>query len=314
MRALVTGGAGFIGSHLVDALVARGDQVGVVDNLSSGRRENLSDAISAGASLIEADVGDRQALTAACAELRPEVVFHLAAQIDVRRSVADPVYDLGINVGATIELLDLCVEAGTSRFVLASTGGAIYGEGAGRELPLDENAERRPAAPYGQSKLAAEGYAALYGRLHGLSTVALRLGNVYGPRQDPHGEAGVVAIFCNTFLRGQRPRIFGDGTQTRDYVFVADVVDAFVAAADSGASDAFNVGTGIESSVLDLGRKLAAFCDRDFDPELVPPRPGEVQRIAIDSRRAASELDWAAQTELDRGLELTAESFRRQRA
>jgi UDP-glucose 4-epimerase len=306
----VTGGAGFIGSHLADALVARGEDVLVVDDLSSGRRENLAGALSSGARLVEADVADAEALAAPLAEHRPEAVFHLAAQIDVRRSVADPAFDLRVNVGGTINLLEAARSAGTSRFVFASTGGAIYGEGSGRELPLGEDAERLPDAPYGQSKLAAEGYLSLYARLYGLSSASLRLGNVYGPRQDPHGEAGVVAIFAGALLGGGSPQVFGDGAQTRDYIFVGDVVSALLAAAASDATGAFNVGTGEETSVLDLGARIGGLCDREFAPELAPARPGEVQRISIDSARARAELGWSPRSSLDEGLRATVDSFR----
>jgi UDP-glucose 4-epimerase len=310
MEALVTGGAGFIGSHLVDALVDRSDHVVVVDDLSTGRRENLEDALAKDAELVEADVTDAAAVADVFETRRPEVVFHLAAQIDVRRSVSDPVFDLGVNVGGTLNLLEAARRAGTRRFVLASTGGAIYGEGSGRELPLDEQAECRPDAPYGQSKYAAEGYLSLYGRLYGLSAVALRLGNVYGPRQDPLGEAGVVAIFCGALLGGGTPRVFGDGRQTRDYVYAGDVVEAFLlAGAAADASGTYNIGTGVETSVLELGRLVAKVCKREFDPEMAPPRPGEVQRIAIDSARAASELGWRPRTGLEEGLRATAASF-----
>ena len=310
MRALVTGGAGFIGSHLVDALVARGDDVVVLDNLSSGRRENLSSALAQGTTLIEADITDRAAVDAAFQQHRPEAVFHLAAQIDVRTSVSDPTFDLGINVGGTIGLLEASLEAGVGRFVLASTGGAIYGEGAGRELPLDESAECRPDAPYGQSKHAAEGYLGVFRRLHGLATTSLRLGNVYGPRQDPHGEAGVVAIFCDRLLTGGTPRVFGDGEQTRDYVYVGDVVAAFLAALGDDGDGPYNVGTGIETSVLELGRRLAAVAAGEFDPEMAPARLGEVQRSVIDPSRAEAKLGWRAETDLDTGLKATLDSFR----
>jgi len=309
VRALVTGGAGFIGSNLVDALVARGDEVLVVDDLSSGRRENLEAAIGAGAELMEADVSDPAAM-AAPFERSPELVFHLAAQIDVRRSVADPAYDLSLNAGATINLLEAARQAGTKRFLFASTGGAIYGEGAGRELPLDESAAARPDAPYGASKLAAEGYIGLYSRLYGLSTAALRLGNVYGPRQDPHGEAGVVAIFSSALLGGGPTKVFGDGEQTRDYVYVGDVVSAFIAAAESDATGAFNVGTGAETTVLELGAAIAALCDTSFEPEMVRARAGEVQRIAIDSGKAKAELGWSSEVSLGGGLQSTVDSFR----
>jgi UDP-glucose 4-epimerase len=307
MRTLVTGGAGFIGSTLVDALVERGDDVLVLDDLSSGSRANLAGALDAGVELLEADITDRSAVGEAFERHRPRQVFHLAAQIDVRKSVADPVFDLGVNVAGTIELLQAALTVGTERFLFASTGGAIYGEGEGRELPLPESAECRPDAPYGQSKRAAEGYLDLFSRLHGLSTVALRLGNVYGPRQDPHGEAGVVAIFCGALLDGEPPKVFGDGEQTRDYIYVDDVVRAFLAAAGSDAGGAFNVGTGREGTVLELGRALAAAYDMGFEPQMAGHRPGEVQRIAIDSSRAAQELGWRAEVELSEGLRRTAE-------
>ncbi len=306
MRVLVTGGAGFIGSNLVDGLIARGDDVVVLDDLSSGRTENLAGAVAAGARLHEGDVADSVTVDALFAEARPDQVFHLAAQIDVRRSVADPVFDLGVNVGGTINLLEAAVRSGTERFLFASTGGAIYGEGSGRELPLAEEAERRPDAPYGLSKLAAEGYLDLYSRLHGLAAVSLRLGNVYGPRQDPHGEAGVVAIFCGALLAGEIPKVFGDGKQTRDYVFVDDVVAGFLRASESDATGAFNVGTGREADVFEVGRAIAAAYEAEFEPEMAPARPGEVQRIAIASDRAATELGWRAEVELEDGLGRTA--------
>jgi UDP-glucose 4-epimerase len=310
MRALVTGGAGFIGSHVVDTLVARGDDVLVFDDLSSGRRENLAGAFEHGARLLEADITDADAVAGAFAGFEPEVVCHLAAQIDVRHSVSDPAYDLGVNAGGTINLLESSRQSGVERFVFASTGGAIYGEGEGRQLPLDEDAACLPDAPYGQSKLAAEGYLGLYRRLHGLGATALRLGNVYGPRQDPYGEAGVVAIFCTALLAGRRPLIFGDGEQTRDYVYVGDVAEAFLAATTRSADGAYNIGTGVEASVNELGRTIAARAGTEFEPEPAPARLGEVQRISIDPKRAERELGWRAAHALDRGLELTVDSFR----
>ncbi len=305
----MTGGAGFIGSHLVDALVERGEEVVAIDDLSTGRRENLADALGRGAELVEADITDAAAVTTLFERLRPELVFHLAAQIDVRRSVTDPVFDLSVNVGGTLNLLEAARRTGSPRFVLASTGGAIYGEGAELPLPLDETASCRPDAPYGQSKFAAEGYASLYGRLYGVPATALRLGNVYGPRQDPFGEAGVVAIFCGLLLGDGTPRVFGDGNQTRDYIYVRDVVEAFLAGAASKTGGTYNVGTGVETSVLELGALIAEVFGRKFEPEMAPARPGEIQRIAIDSGRAASELGWQARTPLADGLRATATSF-----
>jgi UDP-glucose 4-epimerase len=309
MPSLVTGGAGFIGSHLVDALIERGEEVVILDDLSTGRRENLTTALEHGAELVEGDVTDPATVSELVEGRRPGAIFQLAAQIDVRVSVSDPVFDLGVNVGGTINLLEAARRAEVGRFVLASTGGAIYGEGSDRDLPLDETAECLPDAPYGQSKYAAEGYLSLYERLYGLSTAALRLGNVYGPRQDPLGEAGVVAIFCGALLEGRTPKVFGDGDQTRDYVYVADIVEAMLAAGDSSVVGIFNIGTGVETSVLELGGMIADACDRPFEPEMAPPRPGEVQRIAIASSLAADELGWTARTALPDGLVQTAASF-----
>jgi UDP-glucose 4-epimerase len=310
MRCLVTGGAGFIGSNLVDALLARGDEVTVVDDLSTGRRENLSDAGAAGGRLVEQDIRDPEVVLALCREFSPETIFHFAAQIDVRRSVAEPAFDAGINVGGTANLLEGARVAGTRRFVFASTGGAIYGEGEGKDLPLGEDAPVEPLSPYGQSKFAAEGYVALYQRLYGLSGVSLRLGNVYGPRQDPLGEAGVVAIFCGRLRAGHRPTVFGSGHQTRDYIYVGDVVSAALAAAAGEASGPINVGTGREASVLDLLELLRALeASPDLEPEFAPPRTGEVERIAIDPARAGAELDWRAETGLEDGLRLTLYSI-----
>ncbi len=310
MKALVTGGAGFIGSNLVDALLARGDEVTVVDDLSTGRRQNLSAALAAGATLVEADIRDRAAIEEVAGRERPETVFHLAAQIDVRKSVADPAFDASVNVGGTANLLEAARLAESRRFVLVSTGGAIYGEGEGQQLPFDEDAPVEPLSPYGQSKFAAEGYLGLYERLYGLSSAALRLGNVYGPRQDPLGEAGVIAIFCGKLRGGERPLVFGDGTQTRDYIYVGDVVAAALAAAASEASGPINIGTGVETDVLELVRALGELGESEsFEPEFAPPRTGEVQRISIDPARAERELGWKAETGLDEGLRLTLASI-----
>jgi len=310
MKALVTGGGGFIGSNLSDALLARGDEVVVVDDLSTGRRENLDGALAEGAKLVEADIRDRAALEQLAAAEKPEVIFHLAAQIDVRKSIADPAFDASINVGGTANVLEAARAAGSRRIVFSSTGGAIYGEGDGQELPLAEDAPLAPEAPYGQSKLAGEGYLSLYERLYGLSTIPLRLGNVYGPRQDPLGEAGVIAIFCGKLRQGERPTVFGDGKQTRDYIYVGDVVAAMLAAAEAETTGAVNIGTGIETDVLELVSALGELGGSEsFEPELAPPRTGEVQRISIDPARAASELGWRAKMSLSDGLRVTLDSI-----
>jgi UDP-glucose 4-epimerase len=309
MKTLVTGGAGFIGSNLVDALLARGDEVTVLDDLSTGRRVNLDGALAAGAQLAEVDVRDGEAVGAVLAEARPELVFHLAAQIDVRRSVADPAFDAAVNVGGTANVLEAARVAGTERVIFISTGGALYGEGADKQLPLPESTPIAPLSGYGTSKWGAEGYIGLYERLHGLSGMALRLGNVYGPRQDPLGEAGVVAIFCGLVKSGGTPTVYGDGTQTRDYIYVGDVVAAALAAGATRLGGAVNIGTGREASVLDLVRVLGEISGRDdFAPEFAPPRPGEVQRISLDASLAERELDWKPGTTLEQGLALTLDA------
>ena len=304
----MTGGSGFIGSNLVDALVARGDEVTVIDDLSTGRRENLDGALESGAELLALDIRDRGVLSEAVARTAPEAVFHLAAQIDVRKSAADPAADARINVEGTINVLDAALKVGVRRLVNTSTGGAIYGEG--RILPAPEDHPSAPEAPYGQSKLCAEGYCDLFERLHGLSTVSLRYGNVFGPRQDPLGEAGVIAIFCGKLLDGGTPTVYGDGLQTRDYVYVSDVVEANLTAADSSATGAFNIGTGVETSVLDLVKALSQHADGPFQPEMAPERLGEVRHIALDASRAREELGWEPKVGLDEGLERTLASLR----
>lgn len=310
MRCLVTGGAGFIGSNLVDGLLARGDEVTIVDDLSTGRLVNLEGALAAGAELVELDIRDAAGLSALASERQPQTVFHLAAQIDVRKSLEDPAFDAAINVGGTANVLEAARAADSGRVVFVSTGGAIYGEGEGQDLPLDEGAPIAPMSAYGQSKYAAEGYLALFERQYGISGMALRLGNVYGPRQDPLGEAGVVAIFCGLIESGGQPTVYGDGTQTRDYIYVGDVVGAALAAADSRVGGAVNIGTGVEASVLDLVEILGRLGGReDFEPEFAPARPGEVQRIALDASRAERELGWSPRTSLEDGLRLTLDAI-----
>jgi UDP-glucose 4-epimerase len=310
MRCLVTGGAGFIGSNLVDALLARGDEVTVLDDLSTGRRQNLDGALAAGAELVEMDIRDREALARVADEKQPQAIFHLAAQIDVRKSLADPFFDASVNVGGTANVLEAARSSECGRVVFVSTGGAIYGEGEGQQLPLPEASPIAPMSAYGQSKFAAEGYLDLYERLHGLSGVSLRLGNVYGPRQDPLGEAGVIAIFCGLLKQGGRPTVFGDGKQTRDYIYVGDVVAAAIAARDSDATGALNIGTGRETDVLELAEALGELSGReDFEPEFAPARAGEVQRISIDPSRAEHDLDWRPEMDLREGLRITLDSL-----
>jgi UDP-glucose 4-epimerase len=301
MDCVVTGGAGFIGSNLVDALVARGDRVTVIDNLSSGKRENLNGALERGAELEVADVSDAAAIADIFAAARPAVAFHLGAQIDVRVSVSDPADDANVNVLGTIAVLEAARMAGTRRVVNSSTGGGLYGDAD--VLPTPEDHPIRPLAPYGQGKLAAEGYCDLYSRLHGLSTISLRYGNVYGPRQDVHGEAGVVAIFCGCLVDKRTPTVFGDGRQTRDWVDVSDVVRANLLAADSTLTSPVNIGHGRETAVLDLIDALNDVSGGAMpEPEFAPDRPGEVARSCLDVTRAKQELGWEAEVQLRDGL------------
>jgi UDP-glucose 4-epimerase len=301
VRAIVTGGAGFIGSHVVDALVARGEEVTVFDDLSSGRRENVAD----GAELVVGDLRDAESLRGLFAERRPEACFHLAAQADVRVSVERPDFDADVNVLGTIRLLEAARATGT-RIVFASTGGAIYGE---CEEPAPETAPRSPLAPYGTSKLAGEEYLATYNRLHGSEHTSLRYGNVYGPRQDPHGEAGVVAIFLGRLASGEAPHVFGNGRQERDYVFVEDVARATLAALERQAG-VFNVGTGVATSVLELLAACLRVTGVEVEAVFDPPRLGELRRSVLDPGLAARELAFRARTELDEGLARTWEHVR----
>jgi UDP-glucose 4-epimerase len=301
MDCLVTGGAGFIGSNLVDQLVARGDRVTVIDDLSTGKRANLEQALAAGARLEVLDVTDAQAVAGVFAACQPELVFHLAAQVDVRKSVAAPALDATTNVLGTIAVLEACTRFGVRRLVNTSTGGGLYGDTD--VLPTPEDTVIKPLAPYGQGKLAAEGYCEVFDRLHGLSTISLRYGNVYGPRQDVHGEAGVVAIFCGRLISGQAPTVYGDGLQTRDWVDVSDVVQANLLASESTLGGPVNIGHGRETSVLDLLAALDEVSDRPLlEPVFQPERAGEVRRSCLDVSRAKSELGWDAKVSLRDGL------------
>jgi UDP-glucose 4-epimerase len=303
MDSVVTGGAGFIGSNLVDALLERGDQLTVIDNLSTGKRSNLEQALDRGATLHETDIRDAASVASIFGAARPEVVFHLAAQIDVRHSVENASDDAEVNVLGTIVVLDAARAAGTRRIVNSSTGGGLYGDAD--VLPTPEDHPIRALAPYGQGKYAAEGYCGLYTRLHGLSTVSLRYGNVYGPRQDVHGEAGVVAIFCGHLIDGTRPTVFGDGRQTRDWVEVSDVVRANLMAAGSDLTGPVNIGHGRETSVLELLaalKEVAPDGARALEPDFAPARAGEVMRSCLDVSHAKRELGFEPQLEIREGL------------
>jgi UDP-glucose 4-epimerase len=293
MRALVTGGAGFIGSHLVDALVDEGAEVHVLDDFSSGRLENLESALRLGAHLHPGDVTDPPAMTALVTDMGFDVVFHLAAQIAVCRSTADPAFDAHVNVAGTAAVLDAARRGGVGRVVLASTA-AVYGNPS--RLPTSERAPLDPLSPYGAGKAAAELYLALYGRRHRLSTLALRMSNVYGPRQDPHGEAGVVAIFSGAAAAGRPAGVYGDGRQTRDYLHVSDAVAAFMAAAGSDVTGVLNVGTGTEVSVLRVAELLG------LEVVHAAARAEEVRRSCLDPSAAERALAWRARTAIGDAL------------
>lgn len=302
LRVLVTGGAGFIGSHVTDALIAAGHEVAIVDNLSSGRRE----LVDPRAGLYELELTSPD-LRRVIEEFRPDVVDHHAAQIDVRRSVQDPVEDARVNVLGSLNLLEACVVTGVERFIFASSGGAMYGEP--RALPCPEDHPVEPLSPYGAAKAAVETYLHYYRQVHGLKAFALRYANVYGPRQDPYGEAGVVAIFTQAFLQGRAPTVFGDGDQERDFVYVGDVVRANLDCLTADCPGAYNVGTGRGTSVNEIVTALRELTTAGVTPEYAPARAGEVYRICLDTNRARDVLGWTAQVSLPEGLRRTVEYF-----
>ncbi|MGH9222568.1 MAG: GDP-mannose 4,6-dehydratase [Acidimicrobiales bacterium] len=310
MRALVTGGAGFIGSTLVDRLLAEGHSVDVVDDLSSGSLAHLHDARSDPAheySFHRLDVRS-DGVVDLIAHRRPEVVFHLAAQADVRVSVARPAFDAEVNIIGTINVLEGARQAGSRKVVLAASGGTLYGETG--KLPIKESAAQRPLSPYGVSKKAAMDYLTAYRELHGLECTSLALGNIYGPRQDPHGEAGVVAIFAGLLLDGQPCTIFGDGEQTRDFIYVDDVVDAFSRAGSRGDGLVINIGTGSETSVNTLYSVMAGAAGVDAPPQYAPERTGELRRSSLDPGRAAVHLGWKPWTTIEEGSSQVLRWFR----
>lgn len=303
MKILVTGGAGFIGSHVADACVAAGHDVVIVDDLSSGKRENLP----ASAAFHQADVRDADAAGAVMRAERPQVLIHHAAQMDVRRSVADPAFDAQVNIVGLLNLMEHGRQNGLERVVFASTGGAIYGEQDC--FPAAEEHPTRPLSPYGVAKLASEHYLFFYAQQYGIPYVALRYANVYGPRQNPHGEAGVVAIFIEKMLRGEAPVINGDGLQTRDYVFVGDVVRANLAAVGADYCGALNLGTGVETDVNTIFREIVRIGGFAAPEQHGPAKPGEQRRSVIDARRAGAVLGWRPEVDLAAGLQRTLEFF-----
>jgi UDP-glucose 4-epimerase len=307
MKILITGGAGFIGSNLADRLVEEGHQLVVIDDLSSGKRHQ----VPAAANFYQMEL-DSRCLDRVIEHEKPEAVCHLAAQISVRRSVEDPVFDARVNILASIGLIEACRTHGVKRFIFTSTGGAIYGDAD--QVPTPETYVAAPVSPYGTSKLCVEHYLYCFRELYGFSSAALRLSNVYGPRQDPHGEAGVVAIFSRALLEGRPATINGDGLQTRDYVYVGDVVEAFVLALRSDAQGSFNVGTGMETDVKELYSQVARAAGSSAPAQYGPPRPGEQKRSCIDATRIRSELGWEPKVQLPEGIGLTVEYFRRELA
>lgn len=303
MKILVTGGAGFIGSHVADALLAAGHQVHVLDDFSSGTAENVAD----GAEVHAFDIRSSEAERLIEAE-RYQVLVHHAAQMDVRRSVADPRFDADVNVSGFLNLMQAGIRSGLEKVIFASTGGAIYGEPD--YVPQDEQHDVRPLSPYGITKLTTEKYLFYYHAQYGVPYVALRYANVYGPRQNPHGEAGVVAIFSQRMLAGEQPVINGDGGQTRDYVYVGDVVRANLAALAYAGTGIFNIGTGVETTVLQLFRHIKTLSGRDVPEKHVDGKPGEQRRSVLSYELAARELAWQPEMDLPEGLRHTVEWFR----
>ncbi|HUO04736.1 MAG TPA: NAD-dependent epimerase/dehydratase family protein [Candidatus Binataceae bacterium] len=308
MRILVTGGAGFIGSNTVDALVREGaGPVTVLDNLSAGKRHQVNPK----ATFYDVDLRDGKKVTEVIGWSKPEVIIHLAAQMDVRRSVADPAFDAQVNLVGFLNLMEAARSHSLKRVIFSSTGGAIYGEQ--EKFPCNENHPRRPVSPYGVAKLSTEAYLFFYHAQYGIDYLALRYANVYGPRQDPHGEAGVVAIFCGRLLDGERCAIYGGGKQTRDYVYVGDVVRANLAALNAKATGAINIGTGVETSVNQLYKTLAAVAGVKSAPVYQPARPGEQSRSVISPARAKKELGWRPEKKLADGLAETFKYFKERR-
>jgi UDP-glucose 4-epimerase len=320
MRVLVTGAAGFIGSHLTDALLAEGDEVIAVDDLSSGALSNLSEARRAGSGTFNFHRVDvtSGAITDLIKRLKPQVICHLAAQVDVRRSVSDPVFDATVNIIGTLNVLQAAVEASTEKVVFTSSGGTIYGEPAPSRLPVTEDQvflpEAMPESPYGVAKKVVLDYLHYYKAVKGLDYTALALANVYGPRQEPASEVGlegqVVAIFSRLMLANRPTTIYGDGTQTRDFVYVDDVVNAFLAARTRGSGELINIGSNAELSVNALHERLAKLTEASFDPVYADARPGELQRIYVDIAKASEVLHWKPTVGLDEGLKQTVAWFR----
>jgi len=305
VRVLVTGGAGFIGSHVVERLLEAGHGVSIVDSLQRGSRENIRAALDGGVLLHEVDVREPRLRDILAAE-KPEIVMHLAAQVDVRVSVADPVLDADVNVSGSLNLLEAAREAGVRKVIVTSSGGCIYGEPKPDALPVKETYRGTPESPYGISKRVLHDYLAFYKRAHGMDWTVLALANVFGPRQDPLGEAGVVSIFLGAMLGGRQPVIYGDGKQTRDFVYAGDVADAFMRSIEKGSGTVFNIGTGAETTVTELWEICAKTTGYGGEVRYAEARLGELQRIALDWTRAKRKLGWEPLTRLTDGIAATA--------
>lgn len=307
MNILVTGGAGFIGSHVADAYLNAGHRVLVLDDLSSGIKEN----VPRGAAFFQVDLRDDAAMAEVFRGHSINVVNHHAAQMDLRKSVEDPVFDASVNIIGSLNLLELSLKHGVRKFIFASTGGAIYGEQ--ERFPADEQHPVRPLSPYGIAKLAVERYLYYYGQVHGIRYTSLRYGNVYGPRQNPNGEAGVVSIFANKMLRGEQSIIHGDGHQTRDYVYVGDAVRANLLALEYSGSDAFNVGTGVETDVNTVFQKLKSLTNSSCAEKHGPPKKGEQLRSVLSYQKIRSMLGWSPEMSIDEGFRRTVAFFSQKR-
>jgi UDP-glucose 4-epimerase len=303
LKIVVTGGAGFVGSNIVDAYIEAGHSVAIIDNLSSGKESNINPK----ATFYKMDIRSPE-IDLVFAKEKPDVLNHHAAQIDVRKSVDDPEYDANVNVIGMINLLQKSLKHGVEKVIFASSGGAIYGEP--ETLPADESSELQPLAPYGASKVTGEVYLACYQALHGLKYTALRYGNIYGPRQDPHGEAGVIAIFCQAMLSDKEVKIFGSGEQLRDYVYVGDVVRANLLALNSGDNEKLNIGTASGTSVNELFTRLKQIIGYGKDANYQPERQGELDRTYLAYTKATEVMGWKPEIDIQHGLELTADFFR----
>ena len=303
MRVLVTGGAGFIGSNIVDALISAGHEIAIIDNLSTGKEENINPE----ACFFHIDITDFEALEGIFQNFKPEIVFHVAAQIDLRKSVEEPSFDAEVNVVGSVNLFSLCIQYGVKRIIFSSTGGALYGER--EKIPANENSSIEPLSPYGVSKYCTEQYLNYFKRLYGIERVILRYGNVYGPRQDPFGEAGVIAIFTNKILNGETLTVYGDGNQTRDYIFIEDVVRANLLSIE-GKEGIYNIGTNVETSVNHIIELFSKILEKDIKPIYTQPRKGEVYRISLNTEKAKMELGFEVKFTFEEGLRKTIQWYK----